>query len=192
MPDLYLVIQTMGYTVGMILFGLLFVLRRKANRSTNRGRFGIVAAAAGWLWNAGSLAKYMAILGGHDSDTLLYRAPKAFAYSATAILSTTLFLLWCIGDVLMTLQSDSADGNQVFDRDLVVLEFDSVHHQAQYLLLRFKARIVERGFNVTAKLFDCRGRTDTGDRFNFGNMTQPFPVQSNIFLNVLPPYEAPR
>jgi hypothetical protein len=37
----------------------------------------------------------------------------------------------------MTLRSDSANGNQVFDRDLVALEFDSAHHQAQHLLLRF-------------------------------------------------------
>ena len=59
----------------------------------------------------------------------------------------------------MTLQSYSRDRDQVFDRDLVVLEFDSVHHQAQNPLLCFKARIVERGFNTTAKLFDCRGQS---------------------------------
>jgi hypothetical protein len=60
--------------------------------------------------------------------------------------------------MLMTLQSYSRDWYQVFDRDLVVLEFDSVHRQAQNLLLRFKARIIERGTDVTTILFDCRGK----------------------------------
>ena len=34
--------------------------------------------------------------------------------------------IWDSGRKLVTLQSYSADGNHVFDRDLVVLEFDSM------------------------------------------------------------------
>jgi len=33
----------------------------------------------------------------------------------------------------------------VFDRDLVFDKLNSLHHQAQNLLFRFKARVIERG-----------------------------------------------
>jgi hypothetical protein len=40
----------------------------------------------------------------------------------------------------------------VFDRDLILDELDSLHHQAKNLLLRFKARVIERCADITTKL----------------------------------------
>jgi hypothetical protein len=44
----------------------------------------------------------------------------------------------------------------MFDGDLVFDKLNSLHHQAQNLLFRFKARVIERGADITTKLLDCR------------------------------------
>jgi hypothetical protein len=44
----------------------------------------------------------------------------------------------------------------MFDRDLIFDELDPFHHQTQNLLLRFKARVIERGADSTTKLLDSR------------------------------------
>src|SRR5262245_54623209 len=44
----------------------------------------------------------------------------------------------------------------MFDRDLILDELDSFHHQARNLLLRFKARVIERCADITTKLLDSR------------------------------------
>jgi len=44
----------------------------------------------------------------------------------------------------------------MFDRDLILDELDSFHHQAKNLLLRFKARVIERCADITTKLLDSR------------------------------------
>jgi len=61
--------------------------------------------------------------------------------------------------VLVTSQSYIRDRDHVFDRDLILDKLDSLHHQAQNFLLRFKARIFERGADITTKLLDrrCQG-----------------------------------
>ena len=42
----------------------------------------------------------------------------------------------------------------MLDRDLILDELDSLHHQAKNLLLRFKARIIERRADITTKLLE--------------------------------------
>jgi hypothetical protein len=37
----------------------------------------------------------------------------------------------------------------MFDGDLVFDKLNSLHHQAQNLLFRFKARVIERGADIT-------------------------------------------
>ena len=44
----------------------------------------------------------------------------------------------------------------MFDRDLVFDKLNSLHRQAQNLLFRFKARVIERGADITTKLLDNR------------------------------------
>jgi hypothetical protein len=44
----------------------------------------------------------------------------------------------------------------MFDGDLVFDKLNSLHHQAQNLLFRFKARVIERGADITTKLLGCR------------------------------------
>jgi hypothetical protein len=52
----------------------------------------------------------------------------------------------CARRILMAAQSYIPGRDQVLDRHLVVLKFDPLHHQAQYLLVCFKARMQERVF----------------------------------------------
>jgi hypothetical protein len=40
----------------------------------------------------------------------------------------------------------------MFDRDLILDKLNSLHHQAKNLLLRFKARVIERCADITTKL----------------------------------------
>src|SRR5262249_32569910 len=56
--------------------------------------------------------------------------------------------------MLITLQSHSCNRDHMFDRDLILDEFDSFHHQAKNLLLRFKARVIERCADITTKFLD--------------------------------------
>jgi two-component system LytT family sensor kinase len=93
MTDTVLIIQTLGFTAGTILFGLLFVLTRKASRITGDGWHGSMAAAAAWLWNAGNLADYAAMLSGLPETSLPCRLAGAVAYSGTALLSTSLLYM---------------------------------------------------------------------------------------------------
>src|SRR5262245_39777317 len=51
--------------------------------------------------------------------------------------------------MLITSQSYIRDRDHVFDRDLL---FDELHHQAKNLLLRFKARVVERSADILMTL----------------------------------------
>lgn len=44
----------------------------------------------------------------------------------------------------------------MLNRDLTLDKFDSFHHQAKNLLLRFKARVIERCADITTKLLDSR------------------------------------
>src|SRR5690242_14416040 len=44
----------------------------------------------------------------------------------------------------------------MFDRDLILDKLDSFHHQAKNLLLRFKARVLERCADSTTKLLHRR------------------------------------
>jgi hypothetical protein len=44
----------------------------------------------------------------------------------------------------------------MFDRDLTLDKFNSLHHQAKNLLLRFKARVIERCADITTKLLNSR------------------------------------
>jgi hypothetical protein len=44
----------------------------------------------------------------------------------------------------------------VLDRDLILDELDPFHHQAKNLLLRFKARVIERCANITTELLNSR------------------------------------
>ena len=44
----------------------------------------------------------------------------------------------------------------MFDGDLVFDKLNLLHHQVQNLLFRFKARVIERGADITTKLLDCR------------------------------------
>jgi hypothetical protein len=44
----------------------------------------------------------------------------------------------------------------VLDRDLILDELDSFHYQTKNLLLRFKARVIERCADITTKLLDSR------------------------------------
>ena len=46
----------------------------------------------------------------------------------------------------------------MFNRDLILDKLNSLHHQAKNLLLRFKARIIERRADITAKLPDSRSQ----------------------------------
>ena len=46
----------------------------------------------------------------------------------------------------------------MFDRDLTFDKLNSIYHQAQNLLLRFKARVVERGVDITTKLLNGRSQ----------------------------------
>src|SRR5882672_8263116 len=60
--------------------------------------------------------------------------------------------------MLITLQSHICNRDYMFDRDWILDELDSFHHQAKNLLLRFKARVIERCADITTKLLDCRGQ----------------------------------
>jgi hypothetical protein len=44
----------------------------------------------------------------------------------------------------------------MFDHDLIFDKFNSLRHQAKYLLLRFKARIIGRCADITTKLLNGR------------------------------------
>jgi hypothetical protein len=44
----------------------------------------------------------------------------------------------------------------MFDRDLIFGKFNSLHHQAKNLLLRFKARVIGRCADITTKLLNSR------------------------------------
>jgi hypothetical protein len=59
--------------------------------------------------------------------------------------------------MLVTSQSYIRDGNHVFYSNLILDKLNSLHHQAQNLLLGIKARIVERSADITTKLFHRRG-----------------------------------
>src|SRR6266540_2688432 len=60
--------------------------------------------------------------------------------------------------MLMTLQSYIRDRDHMFDRDLILDKLNSFHHQAQNLLLRFKARVIERSADITKKFLDSRSK----------------------------------
>jgi len=44
----------------------------------------------------------------------------------------------------------------MFDRDLILDKFNSLHYEAKNLLLRFKARVIKRGADITTKLLNSR------------------------------------
>jgi hypothetical protein len=46
----------------------------------------------------------------------------------------------------------------MFDHDLILDKFNSLHHQAKNLLLRFKARVIDRCADITTKLLDSRSQ----------------------------------
>jgi hypothetical protein len=46
----------------------------------------------------------------------------------------------------------------MYDCDLNLDKLHSLHHQAKNLLLRFKARVIERRTLITAKLLDSRSQ----------------------------------
>ncbi|MEW6211490.1 MAG: sensor histidine kinase [Acidobacteriota bacterium] len=92
MTDTHLVIQTLGFATGAILFGLLIALARKAERLAARKSFGPESAALGLWWNAGKLIQYVGLIAGLNETSMPLRAANAAAYSALAVLPTTLLL----------------------------------------------------------------------------------------------------
>ena len=93
MMDNYFIIQTLGFTAGVILFALLYALTRKAARLAGKGWHGSMAAAAALLWNAGNLANYVALLSGLVESSLPCRLANAVAFTGTAWLSTSLLYM---------------------------------------------------------------------------------------------------
>ncbi len=92
MHDTYLIIQTLGFTTGAALFGMLTVLSRKAERLSGEKNYGAEAAALGLLWNLGMLIEYAARLGGATMNSLPMRLVGAVAYTSLAWLPTAMFL----------------------------------------------------------------------------------------------------
>jgi two-component system LytT family sensor kinase len=92
MTDTRLVIQTLGFATGAILFGLLLALTRRAERLAARKSFGPQSAALGLLWNAGKLVQYVGLLAGMKETSLLLQSANAAAYSALAVLPSLLLL----------------------------------------------------------------------------------------------------
>jgi two-component system LytT family sensor kinase len=92
MTDTRLVIQTLGFAAGAILFGLLIALARRAERLAARKSFGPQSAALGLLWNAGKLVQYVGLLAGMKETSLLLQSANAAAYSALAVLPSLLLL----------------------------------------------------------------------------------------------------
>ncbi len=90
MTDTHLVIQTLGFATGAILFGLLIALARKAERLAGRKSFGPESAALGLWWNLGKLIQYVGLLAGISENSL--QTANAAAYSALAVLPTLLLL----------------------------------------------------------------------------------------------------
>ena len=92
MTNTHLVIQTLGFATGVILFGLLIALARKAERLAGRRSFGPESAALGLWWNLGKLIQYVGLLAGMNDHSLPLRAANAAAYAALAVLPTMLLL----------------------------------------------------------------------------------------------------
>jgi len=88
LSDIYLLIQTLGFAIEVILFGLLNVLVWRAERLSGEPHWGLLAAVAGLVWNLGALAVYLSSLFGFDSTWLFFRLAHTFAYAATAVLPT--------------------------------------------------------------------------------------------------------
>jgi two-component system LytT family sensor kinase len=93
MTDTLLIAQTLGFATGTALFVMLIALLRRAYQLSGRVSSGTGAAALGLLWNLGNLVKYLALLTGSSRLALPVRLADAFAYSATALLSTALLQL---------------------------------------------------------------------------------------------------
>ncbi|HKV40786.1 MAG TPA: hypothetical protein VJX67_16350, partial [Blastocatellia bacterium] len=89
----YLAVQALGFATGSVLFAMLAILAWRAERNTVEPRYGTRAAALGFLWNLGSLIRYLGLLAGLPGSGLTVRLGSALAWCAIAILPTAVFLL---------------------------------------------------------------------------------------------------
>ncbi len=101
MPDTYLTIQTLGFATGTVLFGLLAVLSRRAQRLSGQSEqaeqadqagLGLHSAWLGMLWNVGMLVEYIGRLAGVRLSSLPMRLVAAAAFTALTLLPTVFLL----------------------------------------------------------------------------------------------------
>jgi len=92
MPDTYLTIQTLGFATGTVLFGLLAVLSRKADRLSEQSGFGLQSAWLGMLWNVGMLVGYIGRLAGISLSSRPMQLVTASAYTTLALLPTVFLI----------------------------------------------------------------------------------------------------
>lgn len=89
MTNAFLIIQTLGFALGVVLFTLLLFLIGRTRETSESP----LAAAGGWVWNTGNLALYSGLLAGAERASATVRLSNAFAYSGAAFLSTGFFLV---------------------------------------------------------------------------------------------------
>ncbi|HMV48397.1 MAG TPA: hypothetical protein PKD31_11635, partial [Blastocatellia bacterium] len=95
MPDTFLTIQTLGFATGAVLFGLLAVLSRRAQRlfgQSEQAGLGLHSAGLGLLWNVGMLVEYIGRLAGVRLSSLPMRLVSAAAFTTLALLPTVFLL----------------------------------------------------------------------------------------------------
>lgn len=92
MPDTFLAIQTLGFATGTVLYSLLALLIRRANRLSQHQDFSSASALLGLLWNVGMLAEFVAGLAGFSESGRLMKLLSALAYSALALLPTVFLI----------------------------------------------------------------------------------------------------
>ena len=92
MSDTYLAIQTLGFATGTVLFGLLAVLSRRADRLSGQSSLGLHSAWLGMLWNVGMLVEHIGRLAGVRLSLLPMRMVAAAAYTTLALLPTVFLM----------------------------------------------------------------------------------------------------
>jgi uncharacterized membrane protein len=86
-----LLINTVGHSVGVLLFGVLVVLLFKNQRHNGlrQTRLSLIAGLLAFLWNLGSLL----VLASSEQETLLLEAVVTFSFSVLSLLPAVLLHL---------------------------------------------------------------------------------------------------